>query len=215
MQAPAPHYLLLTDSIVRTCQSQEWRFVLQATGGGERIVASDTEVDADNVRLALLAVVRGLEALDGPSRVTLVVANRSVRRGIRRDLAQWRERGWQWERFGQMVPIRDLDLWQRVDRALAIHQVDCFAWDADEQDSCSAQAVAPSFAEQLQPIGGQLAAAEHAPEVIHHHVPRRGADRTYPQRRQAVPAARPANGWGQSMLDSIPGSGRTALSRSA
>jgi ribonuclease HI len=208
MQAPAPHYLLLTDSIVRTCQTQEWRFVLQGTNGGERIVASDTEVDADNVRLALLAVVRGLEALDGPSRVTLVVANRSVRRGIRRDLAQWRESGWQWERFGQMVPIRDLDLWQRVDRVLAIHQVDCFAWDADEQDSCSAEA-------GDQSIGGQVAVGEHAPEVIHHHVPRRGADRTYPQRRQAVPAARQTNGWSQSMLDSIPGLGRTALSRSA
>jgi ribonuclease HI len=215
MQAPAPHYLLLTDSIVRTCQSQEWRFVLQATGGGERIVASDTEVDADNVRLALLAVVRGLEALDGPSRVTLVVANRSVRRGIRRDLAQWRERGWQWERFGQMAPIRDLDLWQRVDRALAIHEVDCFAWDADEQDSCSAMAVDQSFGGQLQSIGGQLTAAEHEPETIHHHVPRRGADRTYPQRRQAVPAARQAGVWDQEMLDFIPGSGRTALSRSA
>jgi hypothetical protein len=208
MQAPAPHYLLLTDSIVRTCQSQEWRFVLQATSGGERVVASDTEGEADGVRLALLAVVRGLEALDGPSRVTLVVANRTVRRGIRRDLAQWRERGWQWERFGQMVPIRDLDLWQRVDRALAIHQVDCFAWDADEQESCGAQAGDQSF-------GGLHAAAEVDSETNHFHVPRRGADRTYPQRRQAVPAARQKSIWGQGMLDSIHGLGRTALSRSA
>ena len=117
MQAPAPHYLLFTDSVGRTCESSKWRFVLQPTGGGERIVASDAEADADGMRLALLAVVRGLEALDGPSRVTLLVANRFVRRGIRRDLAQWRERGWRWERFGQLVPIRDLDLWQRVDRA--------------------------------------------------------------------------------------------------
>jgi hypothetical protein len=40
MQAPAPHYLLFTDSDGRTCESSKWRFVLQPIGGGERMVAS-------------------------------------------------------------------------------------------------------------------------------------------------------------------------------
>ena len=43
MQALGPHYLLFTDSVSRTCQVREWRFVLQPTGEGERIVASDVE----------------------------------------------------------------------------------------------------------------------------------------------------------------------------
>ncbi len=137
MQALGPHYLLFTHSASRTCQLREWRFVLQPSGAGERIAASDVEPDADAMRLDLLAVVRGLEALDGPARVTLLAANRFVRRGIRRDLAQWREHDWRWERFGKLVPIRDLDLWQRVDRALAIHQVECFAWNGDDQDACT------------------------------------------------------------------------------
>lgn len=196
MQAFGPHYLLLTDSVSRTCQAREWRFVLQPTGDGERIVASDVEEDADGMRLDLLAVVRGLEALDGPSRVTLLAANRFVRRGIRRDLAQWRERGWRWERFGQLVPIRDLDLWQRVDRALAIHRVECFAWNADEQEACA----------------GSL--GEHGVDE-RFAVPRRGADRTYPQRRQGLPAPRRLKRWGQEVLDSLGGLGRTALSRTA
>ena len=208
MQVPGPHFLLLTDSIGRTCQSQEWRFVLQPTDGGERIVASDVEADADAMRLSLLAVVRGLEALEGPSRVTLLVANRFVRRGIREDLAQWRERGWRWERFGQLVPIRDLDLWQRVDRALSIHQVDCFAWNADEHESCAALA-------SDQSVGGRHADAEELTVLNNPGAPRRGADRTYPQRRQAVPAAKQISRWGQDMLDSLGGLGRTALSRSA
>ncbi len=208
MQAPRPHYLLLTDSIGRTCQSQEWRFVLQPTDGGERIVASDVEAEADGMRLALLAVVRGLEALDGPSRVTLLVANRFVRRAIREDLAQWRERDWRWERFGQLVPIRDLDLWQRVDRALSIHQVECFAWNADEHESCAALVADQS-------VGGRHAAAREFTETNNSDVPRRGANRTYPQRRQAVPAARQISNWGQDLFDSLGGLGRTALSRSA
>lgn len=201
MQAPGQHYLLFTDAVTRTCRSQEWRFLLQPIDGGERVVASDVETDADGMRLALLAVVRGLEALDGPSRVTLLVANRFVRRGIRRDLAQWRERGWRWERFGQLVSIRDLDLWQRVDRALSIHTVECFAWNAEEPEACAEVAVAT---------------ASHSDDQIF-DVPHTtsGGFRTYPQRRQDVAASEKITNWGQEMLDSLTGLGRTALSRTA
>jgi ribonuclease HI len=58
--------------------------------------------------------------------------SRYVRRGIRRELSHWRERRWHWERFGNVVPIRDCDLWQRVDRALQYHQVKCCAWSSDD-----------------------------------------------------------------------------------
>src|SRR3972149_2484054 len=133
MQAAGPHYLLITEAI---CQphDRQWRFVLQPTGDGVRIAAADAEPVADGTRLELLAVVRGLEALEQPSRVTLLTANRFVRRGIRRDLRLWRERHWRWERFGKLVPIRDLDLWRRIDRALAIHRCECLGgglWAAE------------------------------------------------------------------------------------
>jgi ribonuclease HI len=69
--------------------------------------------------------VRGLESLGQPSRVTLVTKSRYVSRGFSCGLDSWRENGWQWERFGKMVPVKDLDLWQRVDQALKFHQVEC------------------------------------------------------------------------------------------
>ena len=75
-------------------------------------------------------MVRGLEAIDRPARVTLLTGSRYVSRGIRRQLSQWREDNWQWERFGEFVPIRDHDLWQRVDHALQFHQVECCDWQA-------------------------------------------------------------------------------------
>jgi len=208
MQALGPHYLLFTHSSSRTCQVREWQFVLQPTGAGERIAASDVELDADAMRLDLLAVVRGLEALDGPSRVTLLAANRFVRRGIRRDLVQWRERDWRWERFGKLVPIRDLDLWQRVDRALAIHQVECFAWNADERESCPGRL-------SDQSVGDHFEAANACDEPSMLIVPRRGANRTYPQRQHGLATGRRLAGWGQEVLNSLTGLGRTALSRTA
>jgi hypothetical protein len=62
----------------------------------------------------------------------LLSDSRYVVRGIRRGVNQWRERRWRWERFGRLVPIRDADLWRRVDRAMQFHEVDCMEWPDDE-----------------------------------------------------------------------------------
>ncbi|MEX2310101.1 MAG: RNase H family protein [Pirellulales bacterium] len=132
MPAPSPHFVLFSDASVSGDRRPRWKFVLQSVGGDDRFVAADTEPETRATRLELLAVVRGLEALDQPSRVTLVTRSRYVRRGIRRELNHWRDRRWRWERFGQLVPIRDHDLWQRVDRALEFHQVDCCGWESDD-----------------------------------------------------------------------------------
>ena len=109
--------------------------MLQSVGGDDRLTAADTEPQTRPGRLELLAVVRGLEALDQPSRVTLLTRSRYVSRGLRRELSHWREGRWRWERFGTFVPIRDHDLWRRIDRALEFHQVECCAWQGDEAPS--------------------------------------------------------------------------------
>lgn len=132
MIANTPHYFLFSETAPsRTSDGQiamRWRFVLEEVDGSERIVAEDLEPGTGPNRLELLAVVRGLEALDQSARVTLVTRSRYVSRGFRRGLAEWRRHGWRWERFGRRVSIRDCDLWQRVDRALEFHQVDCRVW---------------------------------------------------------------------------------------
>lgn len=125
MHATTPHYLLYSDANQASVRGPQWRFVLQSIGDERRLVVADTEADVPQSRLELLAVVRGLEALPQPSRVTLLTASRYVHRGIRHGLPQWRDRQWRWEHFGQLVPVRDHDLWQRVDRALAFHQLEC------------------------------------------------------------------------------------------
>ncbi|MCI0332406.1 MAG: hypothetical protein L0228_04190 [Planctomycetes bacterium] len=131
MQAYNPHYLLISEGTIDDDNSPSWKFVLQSVGAEEHFSAADTERETRASRLELLAVVRGLEALAQPSRVTLLTRSRYVRRGMRRELNHWRERRWRWERFGKLVPIRDHDLWQRIDRALQYHQVECCAWTND------------------------------------------------------------------------------------
>jgi ribonuclease HI len=105
--------------------------VLQTAEGAETLRAAESETAANGERLELLSVVRGLEALPSPSRVTLVTASDYVRRGIRDGIEEWRENGWQWERFGEMVPVKNLDLWRRIDRALGYHDVELKRWRVD------------------------------------------------------------------------------------
>jgi len=105
--------------------------VLESVDGSSKLEATDEELEIDPERLELLAIVRGLEALDQPSQVTLVTRSRSVTRGLRFGIDRWRENGWQWECFGKMAPIKDSDLWQRVDQALRFHEVRCRTWRFD------------------------------------------------------------------------------------
>jgi ribonuclease HI len=130
MKVAAPHYLLFSESCRKSSQGN-WRFVLQSLDGGEPLEAADSEPDAQGERLELLAVVRGLEALAQPSRVTLVTPSRYVSRGLTYGLAEWRANDWQWEHFGEMVPVKNRDLWRRVDRALEYHHIECRTWRFD------------------------------------------------------------------------------------
>lgn len=125
MHNPTPHFLLYSTASAAPGSARGWRFVLQSVGGGDSLSAADVEPVTRMSRLELLAVVRGLEAIDSPSKVTLYTNSRYVSRGISRCLGAWRENRWEWECYGRLVPIRDHDLWRRVDRALTFHRVEC------------------------------------------------------------------------------------------
>ncbi len=145
MASAAPHYLLLSTS------GRHWRFVLESLESDERMDVRASEPETSGERLELMAVLRGLEALDQPSRVTLVTPSRYVARGIRFGLEAWRQNGWHWEHHGAMVPIRDYDLWQRMDQAMSIHDVRMRHWTAAGvavnrglRSECTASAAAAS-----------------------------------------------------------------------
>ncbi|NQT38155.1 MAG: hypothetical protein HQ581_11735 [Planctomycetes bacterium] len=122
MNSPHPHYLLYSKASTSD-KTGHWRFVLREVDGADCFEAADNEPEVRGERLELLTVVRALESLDQPSRVTLVCSSDYVRRGLRNGLPEWRTSGWRWECFGRLVPVKDHDLWQRVDRALRFHRV--------------------------------------------------------------------------------------------
>ena len=102
-----------------------WQIVLERIDGSERLEAQDCEPEIHRDRLALLAVVRGWKRLEQAGHVRLVTTSRYVDRGLRFGLPNWRDTNYRWESFGSLQPIRNADLWQRVDVAMQYHAIVC------------------------------------------------------------------------------------------
>ena len=140
MSTSKPHYLLFCEGSIGGEKSfpqedaSRWRFVLEDVATGNKVVAWDHEEIFHPDRISLMAVIRGLEALEQPSKVTLVTTNRYVARGLQYGLPEWRENDFCWEHFGSVQPIRNRDLWRRVDVALRYHEVTCrwMAYDSQQ-----------------------------------------------------------------------------------
>jgi ribonuclease HI len=138
MTIPKPHFLLFCDGNASTASESananrgRWKFVLENVETGERSEATDIEPSFATERCALVSVLRGLESLEQPSRVTLVTTSRYVTRGLQYGLTEWRDNDFSWEHFGAVQPIRNADIWRRIDRTLAFHQVQC-RWMSQEE----------------------------------------------------------------------------------
>jgi len=85
-----PEFTLLLETCDDT-QPGRWRFKVRSADGNQQFEASDVEPDTRGERLSLLTVVRALEALEGPSRVTLIGVSRYVRQGIVYGLLQFHQ----------------------------------------------------------------------------------------------------------------------------
>ncbi|WP_198953710.1 ribonuclease HI [Rhodopirellula sp. MGV] len=115
-------FLLVCEAQSTTLTDGQWRFALEDSKGQLVLDAEDRDF-GDLNRLTLLAAVRGLEAIDGPTSVTLLSTNRYLIRSLSQSLPRWRQNNFVWEHFGRRVAVQHADLWRRVDRALDIHTV--------------------------------------------------------------------------------------------
>ncbi|MDG5495212.1 MULTISPECIES: ribonuclease HI [Azospirillaceae] len=93
-----------------------WRGVEKELKGGEP--------DTTNNRMELMAAISGLEALKRPLPIRLHTDSQYVKNGITTWIHGWKRNGW---RTAAKDPVKNADLWQRLDAAVARHQVE-FHW---------------------------------------------------------------------------------------
>ena len=74
-----------------------------------------------NNRMELMAAIQALEALTRPCKVELHTDSQYLRTGITEWLPGWKARGW---RTAAKAPVKNDDLWKRLDQARLRHEVD-------------------------------------------------------------------------------------------
>lgn len=104
-----------------------WGVILRY-GGHERELSGHEDRTTNN-RMELMAAIAALEALKRGCKVRLVSDSQYVVLGATQWLAQWKRRGW---RTAGRGAVKNVDLWQRLERAMAAHEV-CWEWTRGHQ----------------------------------------------------------------------------------
>ena len=115
-----PKVLIYTDGACRGNPGPGgWGAILIA-GGREKELCGGEPATTNN-RMELMAAIRALEALNKPCKVELHTDSTYVKNGVTQWIHGWKARGW---KTADKSPVKNEDLWKRIDQARARHEVD-------------------------------------------------------------------------------------------
>ena len=95
-----------------------WGAILES--GAHRKELKGGEALSTNNRMELTAAIEALEALKVPSDVELYTDSNYLRDGITKWIRKWKTNGW---RTAERKPVRNAELWQRLDTACGRHDI--------------------------------------------------------------------------------------------
>jgi ribonuclease HI len=82
---------------------------------------SGGEAQTTNNRMEMMAAIAALESLKRPSSIRLTTDSQYLKDGITQWMKGWIARGW---KTADKKPVKNIDLWQRLQAALAPHKVE-------------------------------------------------------------------------------------------
>ncbi len=100
-----------------------WAFILRHLPTGRESEEAGGEAETTNNRMELEAVVQGLSRLTRPCRIELFTDSVYVGKGISVWMSKWKKNNWQRKEKSKLVPVKNEDLWRRLDRLLQKHAV--------------------------------------------------------------------------------------------
>ena len=89
-------------------------------GDNERSLCGG-EHETTNNRMELMAVIKGLSALQRSCEVTVTSDSTYVLKGIQEWMPNWKKKGW---KTASKKPVKNVDLWQQLDELVELHTID-------------------------------------------------------------------------------------------
>lgn len=100
-----------------------WGYILKHPATDSVKEASGGESVTTNNQMELMAVISGLEALSRPSEVEVVTDSVYVAKGSQEWMPNWKRNGWKRREGKSLKPVKNEELWKRLDQLLATHAV--------------------------------------------------------------------------------------------
>jgi len=98
-----------------------WAALVRTEAGDTML--SGAEPESTNNRMELMAAIEGVEAQPENSVIHLTTDSQYVRQGITSWIKGWKRNGW---KTAARKPVKNQDLWQRLDAAVACRNVEWF-----------------------------------------------------------------------------------------
>jgi ribonuclease HI len=95
-----------------------WAAILE--WGGHKREIKGGEAHTTNNRMELMAAIMALETLKRPCTVDVHTDSQYLQKGISEWIRGWKRNGW---KTADKKPVKNADLWQRLDAAVANHKV--------------------------------------------------------------------------------------------
>ena len=96
-----------------------WGAVL--TYGGKTREICGGEAETTNNRMEMMAAIQALEALTRSVEARLHTDSTYLKDGVTKWMVQWKANGW---KTAAKKPVKNVDLWMRLEAALSDHQVE-------------------------------------------------------------------------------------------
>lgn len=100
-----------------------WAYILRHPASGKEVEGSGGAAETTNNRMELQALIEGLAALKRKSRVEVITDSQYVAKGCYEWMPGWKANGWRRREGKQFKPVKNEDLWKRLDELLALHDV--------------------------------------------------------------------------------------------
>ena len=100
-----------------------WACILRHPQTGTEKELSGGMAATTNNQMEMLAVISGLESLKRPTVVEVITDSKYVADGCTSWLPNWKKNNWQRKDGTRLVPIKNPELWKRLDALLAQHKI--------------------------------------------------------------------------------------------
>ncbi len=171
-----------------------WGVVIALPDGSPPRELYGGEPDTTNNRMELLAAITGLERVPEGRLVQMNTDSKYVKEGIEYWINNWRHNGW---KTSDGKPVKNSDLWQRLDAAVARHERVGWQWVKGhagvEYNELADSLATQGIQEQLEALGK---AADAEPISVEPQRPEMSSDRWRVFAGGAVTGSTGPGGWG-------------------